>query len=192
MTQPIETVRRVLIVDDDQDVRQQLREAFEAKRWEVRIAQDGLEAEDRVTEFEPTVVVLDLSLPKKSGLEVLDFIRSVRPWIQVLMLSGHGDEDDVIRCINKHVYRFLERPVPPSQLVAAAEEAINEVPEPVRAFQSWFHALPDPDRVVYKTSSGQRMSAAQLFGEVQRRTPAGREFLNNVMAVAAELITERL
>jgi DNA-binding NtrC family response regulator len=192
MPKLIECVRRVIVVDDESDICRQLREAFEAKRWEVRVCEDGVAAEHEVTAFDPTVVVLDLRMPKKGGLEVLDFIRAARPWTQVVILTGHGTEEDAIRCVNKHAFRFLQKPIPPRQVVEAAEEAIQEVPEPVRAFQSWYYSLPDHDKVVYKTASGERVTAARLFDEVQRRTRTGREFLENVMAVAVELITERL
>jgi DNA-binding NtrC family response regulator len=184
--------RRALVVDDELDICNQLREALESARWDVQICVDGKEAIQAVPDFSPTVVVLDLRMPKVDGTKVLAWIREQRPWTAVIVLTGHGTESDAIECCNKHAFRFFQKIVSPFVIVTACEEALDSYPDEVIAFYQWFAALPDPTKVVYHTASGRTISAQQLMEEIQRQSPEGREFMRQVAAVAVELVTKRL
>ena len=184
--------RRALVVDDEPGICKYLREALESADWEAQVCADGKEAIQAVQDFSPAVVVLDLRMPKVDGLEVLAWIREHRPWTAVIILTGHGTETDAIECCNKHAYRFFQKTVPPLEIVAACEEALDSYPDEVIAFWKWYAALPDPTKVVYQTVSGRTVSAQQLMQEIQRQSPDGRDFIRQVAAVAVELVTKRL
>ncbi len=184
--------RRVLVADDEPDICRQLREALEAGGWEVHDANDGDAASKAVADLHPTVVVLDLRMPKADGLVVHKQIKEERPWTPVIILTGHGDEDDAIECCNQHAFCFLRKPVSPIEIANICERALDSYPDSVVAFFSWFHSVPDPSQVVYRTASGQLISAQQLMEEVQRQSPQGREFIREVARVAAELVVRGL
>ena len=192
MSKSHELPRRALIVDDEAEICRQLREALEPEGWEVRLCGDGVQAIEDARQFCPTVVVLDLRMPKKDGLEVQAWLREHLPWTPVIILTGHGTEEDAIKCCNQHAFRFFRKPESPLVILEACEEALESYPDPVVAFSHWFAALPDPSKVVYQTASGMNVSATQLMDEVQRQSPTGREFIQQVTSVAVELVIKRL
>jgi CheY-like chemotaxis protein len=184
--------RRALVVDDEEGICRQLREALESERWEVRVCIDGQQAIHAIPDFCPTVVVLDLLMPKVGGLVVQDWIRDNRPWTPVVILTGHGTEEDAIECCNQHAFKFLRKPVSPLQVAKVCEEALDSYPDPVVAFFRWFQSVPDPSQVIYQTVSGRKVSAGELMDEVQRQSDEGREFIRQVTGVAVELVIRRL
>lgn len=192
MSKPSKLPRRALVVDDEADICRQLREALEAECWKVCVAQDGEQAMAEVRDFRPTVVVLDLRMPKADGLEVHEWTREHYPWTPVIILTGHGDEDAAIACCNQHAFRFLRKPVSPVKVASICEEALDSYPDSVVAFFKWYQSVPDARKIMYRTASGRQISAQQLMEEVQRQSPEGREFIREVAGVAAELVARRL
>jgi DNA-binding NtrC family response regulator len=110
----------------------------------------------------------------------------------VIILTGHGTEEDAIKCCNQHAFRFLRKPCSPLEVAQLCHEALLSYPDPVVAFFRWFTALPDPTKVVYQTASGKSVSARDLLDAVQRQSPTGREFIQQVTGVAVELVMKRL
>jgi CheY-like chemotaxis protein len=81
---------RVLICDDEPDVRLLFRTAFEAEGVHVEEAGDGREAVEVVSEDPPDLVVLDLFMPEVDGLEALPKLRSTLPDVPILVVSAHA------------------------------------------------------------------------------------------------------
>src|SRR5262249_59207335 len=80
---------RVLIVDDDRDVREVLVETFRLAGFEVLAAANGLEALLHVKRERPDAVVLDLMMPRLGGVGALKRVRSYNPGIRVLLVTGN-------------------------------------------------------------------------------------------------------
>lgn len=106
--------RRILLVDDEPDVRAWLRIALEPQCWDVNAAADIPEAIEMAVRLEPDVVLLDQRLPSGNGLECGRWLRENRPTIVVLMFSAYLDlpaaEDAArlgIRTISKVDHRAL-------------------------------------------------------------------------------------
>lgn len=192
MHRPIEIAKRVLIVDDDQDICQSWAEVLESDGWEVQRCYDGESVAEQVEAFDPTVVVLDLRMPKRDGVDVLDDLRSSRPWTKVVIITGHGGEDDAIKCLNQGAFAYLRKVVSNHDLREKCELARQAVPETLLAFHKWYGALPDPDRVLYETASSQAVTGRQLMEEITKQSPIAREFLERVASVAIELVVKRL
>jgi two-component system NtrC family response regulator/two-component system response regulator AtoC len=87
----------LLLVDDDEAFRKALARELGRVGYEVATADSGAAALDRVAEREPDVVLLDLRLPDRDGLEVLEAIRATSPGTDVIMLTGHGSIDTAIQ-----------------------------------------------------------------------------------------------
>ena len=192
MQRRIEAPKRVLIADDEQDLCKSWREILESEGWEVDVCFDGEAVRQKVEGFDPTVVVLDLRMPKRDGLDVLRDLRSSRPWTNVVIITGHGEEQDAICCLNEGAFAYLKKSVSRQDLLEQCEEARQAVPETLLGFHKWYSALPDPDRVVYQTASSGRVTGRQLMEEIRKQSPIGREFLELVASTAAELVVERL
>jgi CheY-like chemotaxis protein len=192
MKRPELIPKRILIVDDEFGVRARMSEAMEADGWSVSTCVDGSTVKDSVRDFNPTVVLLDLKMPKKDGATVLEELRKDHPWTQVIILTGHGDEDDAIRCLNQGAFRYLRKPVSLNTLYDYCEEARANVPTVLWAINSWYRSLPDPTKVVFNTASGRAITANVLINELRDQSGLGQEFVQKVMSLAAELIVERL
>ncbi len=187
-----EVTRRVLIAEDEPDIREQYQEVLKAADWEVATCPDGEAVASVAKEFNPSVVLLDLRMPKKDGLEVLRDLRKSRPWTQVIIVTGHGEEEDAIRCLNEGAFHYLRKPASVLEFPELCEEALKAVPPGVFAYYNWYRALPDPDRVLFQTASGRKVSARQILQEIQDQSQDGIDFIRGVMEVGVELIATRL
>jgi DNA-binding response OmpR family regulator len=192
MQRRIDATKRVLIADDEEDLCKSWAEILQSEGWTVDACFDGEAVKAKVAIFDPSVVVLDLRMPKRDGLDVLKDLRSTRPWTNVVVITGHGEEEDAIRCLNEGAFAYLKKSVSRQDLVDKCELARQAVPETLLGFHRWYSALPDPDRVVYQTASAGSITGRQLMEEIKKQSPIGREFLELVASTAAELVVKRL
>jgi len=88
-------VSRVLIVDDEAGIRSYLRGVLERQGYEVQEAKDGHEALLLFAEFPADVVVLDIFMPRKEGLETIRELRKVAPRVKIIVITGGWSEVDV-------------------------------------------------------------------------------------------------
>ena len=89
---------RVLICDDEPDIRLVFRVAFESLDVEVTEAVDGDECIERAAEDSPDLVVLDIYMPNRDGLSALPEVRRLCPDARILVVSAHGTDDTFARC----------------------------------------------------------------------------------------------
>jgi DNA-binding NtrC family response regulator len=101
---------RVLVVDDDEAILTALGDALEALGWEVSTATTAAAALDAFAAGEPDAVLLDVMLPDKSGLEVLEQIKTAGEATPVVMMSGGGTIDVAVRAMRAGAEHFLQKP----------------------------------------------------------------------------------
>jgi DNA-binding response OmpR family regulator len=100
----------VLIVDDEKDFTELLSERLETRGFKTRIAFDGNEAISRLNEENADVVLLDVMMPGKSGVETLKEIKNSWPITEVIMLTGHGTVETAIEGMKLGAYDYLIKP----------------------------------------------------------------------------------
>ncbi len=100
---------KLLVIDDDPKVSWALSEGL-SHNFEVLSARDGEEGLGLVSTQKPELILLDIKMPKMSGLEVLEKIKSLDSQLDVIMLSGHGDTQNVIESIRKGASEFINKP----------------------------------------------------------------------------------
>jgi len=110
---------RVLIVDDDRDVREILVESFRLAGFDVLEASNGLEALLYVKRERPDAVVLDLMMPRLGGVEALKRIHSFNPGIRVLVVTGNVDPELQRQATAAGAAGVFTKPVPAATLVSA-------------------------------------------------------------------------
>lgn len=113
-TKPLTTPEdlRLLIVDDNQDAVDLLKEMFQEENINIQIAYDGFEAIERFTEFQPTLMVVDIGLPCMDGYDLLERIRRIETSpTRVIALTGWGSESDIQRSKEAGFDRHLVKPV---------------------------------------------------------------------------------
>jgi len=112
--------KTVLLVEDEEPLRQVLRELLEREGFTVVEASDGVQALDEVDRSAPDVVVLDLNLPRLDGYGVLNHLRA-RPStskLPVIVLTAKGDEENEVRVFETGANDFLAKPFRPRALSA--------------------------------------------------------------------------
>lgn len=120
----------VLICDDDEDVRMLLRitigrnEDMEGARSLEVIgeAQDGNEAVSEAKRLQPDVILLDLSMPHRTGLEALPEIKEVAPTARIIVFSGFDPAMMAAEVLSRGADRYLEKGALPSEIAAAIQE----------------------------------------------------------------------
>ena len=122
----------ILVAEDDLPVAKFLSSGLEGERYDVRLATDGAEVL-RLLAYGPCdLLVLDLNLPGISGLEVLQRVRSERPRLPVLILTGSARVEDRVSGLDSGADDYLTKPFAFSELVARIRALLRRMPfEPV-------------------------------------------------------------
>ncbi len=118
---------KVLLVDDEDQLRRVMKDILERDGFNVAEARDGIQALDQVDKFGPDVVVLDLNLPGLDGYGVLSHLRS-RPAtvnVPVIVLTAKGDEDNEVRVFELGADDFLTKPFRARALSARLDAVLN-------------------------------------------------------------------
>jgi len=119
----------VLLVDDEQDFIESLAERLALRNFNVRTATDGLVALEKVREFEFDVIILDVQMPGKSGIETLKEIKEVDQLVQILMLTGHGTINTAIEGMKLGAFDYLMKPTETKELINKIKDAYVIVTE---------------------------------------------------------------
>lgn len=109
---------KILIVDDEYSLLEQLQQIFEGQRYTVETAMDGEEAFDKLFEAPFDLIILDIMMPGVDGLTVLQKIRKAGIKTPVLMLTAKGDVDDKIRGLDLGADDYLPKPFSLDELMA--------------------------------------------------------------------------
>ncbi|MDA8016475.1 MAG: sigma-54 dependent transcriptional regulator [Thermoanaerobaculia bacterium] len=115
----------VLIVDDEESIRDSLRMILEFEGYRVDEAVSGSSALARVAEGAPEAVLLDVKMPEMDGLEVLSAFRERGYEMPVLMISGHGDVRTAADATRRGAFDFFEKPLQRDKVLVGIRNAID-------------------------------------------------------------------
>jgi len=117
--------KKVLLVDDEKEFIQTLAERLEVRDFNVQTAFDGEEALSKIKAQDFDVVVLDVLMPGKNGIETLREIKSIKPLVSVIMLTGHATVETAIDGMKAGAYDYLMKPTDTNDLVGKITKAYN-------------------------------------------------------------------
>lgn len=118
----------ILVVEDDQDMRDFIQEVLTEKGYAVTTAANGKEALERLDETPFPIIVSDLKMPVMDGITLLETINkrdALKPFI--ILITAFGDIDDAIQLINRGAYDYIIKPFKLEQLLIAIKKAANEL-----------------------------------------------------------------
>jgi CheY-like chemotaxis protein len=118
---------KVLLVDDEEDFVQTLADRLNTREYGSYPVFSGEQALDFIDHETPDVMVLDLKMPGIHGVDVLQKTKAVKPEIEIIILTGHGSEDDKKTCMEQGAYAYLQKPVEITQLTKVIDEAYKKV-----------------------------------------------------------------
>lgn len=190
--------RRVLLFEDDADVRAVIEQSLGLEGFEVEAHAQATDAIDAVTPQFDGVVVTDMRMPGLDGREAFRRLRQIDPEIPVLIVTGHAAVQDAVELMREGAYDFLTKPFAASRLVVSVRNALEQrglvldnrrlrssLPEPnvplplrgesdrIRALRALLRELADADvpvLVVGETGTGKVSLARALHDSGRRRT----------------------
>ena len=120
--------KKILIVEDDADVRMGLHVRLKASHYDVFFAVDGFSSLTEARKHEPDLILLDLGLPAGDGFVVMDRIKAVPAlaMIPIIVLSGRAGAINRERALKAGAKAFLEKPVDNAELLAVIRQALGE------------------------------------------------------------------
>jgi DNA-binding response OmpR family regulator len=118
------TAGRILIVDDEQPIRNLVRSYLEAEAYEVTEATNGAEAIAMTRSMDPNLIVLDVAMPVLDGIEALREIRTFSD-VYVVMLTARSDEVDKLVGLSVGADDYLTKPFSPRELVARVKAVLR-------------------------------------------------------------------
>jgi DNA-binding NtrC family response regulator len=118
---------RVLIVDDEKNIRMTLSRALDLDGFKVETADDGKSAHTAYDSFAPEIVLLDLKLPDTTGLDVLEALKDKHgeQLPPVVMMSGHGTLEAAVKATRLGAIDFLEKPIEIERLLLTVRNALR-------------------------------------------------------------------
>jgi response regulator RpfG family c-di-GMP phosphodiesterase len=115
----------ILIVDDDAEVREMLRDVFRSDGYQCRLATNGREALEAFAIERPPLTVTDLRMPVMDGIEFVKHAHALDPEAMVLVLTGAGDVKTAVETLTGGAYDFILKPVSADALLEAAQRALD-------------------------------------------------------------------
>ena len=117
---------KVLVCDDDAGLRLSVKAALVATgRFEVDEAFDGVNAVEKIKSKTYNMVLLDVDMPRMSGMEALKVVKEHDPSIIVLILTAYANIDDAVRAVKEGAFNYVSKPIKSEDLVAMVDRAIN-------------------------------------------------------------------
>ncbi|MDD6154521.1 MAG: response regulator transcription factor [Eubacteriales bacterium] len=116
---------RMLIVDDEQKIREVIREYAEFNGYEVTEAADGMEAVSLCKDKEFDIIILDIMMPKLDGYSTCKEIKKIHKDVPIIMLSARGEEYDKLFGFELGIDDYIVKPFSPKELMARVRAVLN-------------------------------------------------------------------
>lgn len=176
------TYRTVLIADDEPDILEILKYNLEKEGYQVMTAKDGNEALDKAMKNRPDLIVLDMMMPKKSGMEVLELLRLQASFKDTLImfLTALSDETTQLKSFSTGADDYISKPVSTSVFVSKVNALFRRIKKPESNKIVIDDLIIDPERFIVEYKGQEIILAKKEFELLYllAKKP-GRVFLRN-------------
>jgi len=171
---------RVLVVDDEKQIRRMLKAALESYGYHIGEASSGHEGLSQTSIFHPDLIILDLGLPDLDGIEV---IQRLREWTQIpiIVLSVREHEDDKIKALDAGADDYVTKPFSMGELLARLRVALRHAAK----------SEDEPILIFGELSVDLAHRAVTVKGEEIKLTPTEYEVLKYLAQQAGRVVTHR-
>jgi two-component system KDP operon response regulator KdpE len=185
---------RILCVEDDPQMRTFLLNQLRARNFQVQAVRDGAQAIDIAANYQPHLILLDLSLPSLDGLT---FLRRLREWSSapVIVLSAHDEEPIKVRALDLGADDYLTKPFSLNELLARVRASLRRADEIARLRNSALSG--DAQRPYYHTGGSKGLIVdyahreVRSGGKVIHLTPTEYDLLCELTRNAGKVLTHR-
>jgi len=116
---------KILVADDEKNIREALVKLLKASGWEAEAAENGLAAQRRLQEQAFAGVIADLKMPGMDGLELLTWCRAYGPDVPFVMISAHGEIADAVEAMKRGAHDYITKPFDPDELDFRLHQALE-------------------------------------------------------------------
>ena len=126
MTTTVDRPYSLLITDDDPAVRESLREIFEPAGYRTLLAESGEQAIDIVQQQDVHLALMDMHLPKLTGLETMLIVRQIKGLLPTILISADHDDNLLRKALSAHAFCVLAKPVSRNVVIYVVSRAIEK------------------------------------------------------------------
>ncbi len=185
-------MERIVIIDDDSSTRESLMTYLnEQGEYEVNAAENGTKGIEMVKRLNPAVVILDIKMPDKNGLDVLKEIKEYDEVIQVIMITAFDDMNSTITAMQRGAYDYLEKPVDIMRLKLTIKRAMENstLSKKLQSLTPQTNEEPELQTVLVGKSASMReiykkigqASATRITVLIQGESGTGKELIARVI-----------
>ncbi len=167
---------KIMVVEDDKNILEDLKKVLEHEEYFVDIADNGKTALELWENNIYDLIIADLRIPKIDGSDLIKRIKQEQPLTQIVILSGQGNEGDLINAINKHVFAYLPKPVDLENVLTATEEALEKRDHVLLYLEQMAEKSPDKPILLAGSES---YTPQQIYDEVRKGTPFGKQYYDD-------------
>jgi len=169
---------RVLVVDDEADIRNSVTRGLQAQDFDVETAVDGIDGLAKIERWRPDVVLMDLAMPRMGGIRA---IQELRTWsdVPVIVLSVMGEEEEKVRALDAGADDYLTKPFGVQELAARIRVALRHLSQPTT----------DTVRQLGDVSVDLGNRSVRLNGDEVHLSPIEYELLKHLVVNAGRVLT---
>src|SRR5438270_6319610 len=156
---------KVLIADDEPDILEILKYNLEKEGYQVLTAKDGDEALDRAKHHHPDLIVLDMMMPRKNGMEVLELLRAQSAFRETLImfLTALSDETTQLKGFSTGADDYVSKPVSTSVFVSKVNALFRRMKKPQNQIISQDQLVIDPEKLLVEYEGSDIVLAKKEF-----------------------------
>jgi two-component system, OmpR family, alkaline phosphatase synthesis response regulator PhoP len=174
--------RKVLIADDEPDILEILKYNLTKEGYEVTTAKDGDEALEKAKLIQPEMVILDIMMPRKNGVEVCEILRSQPAFKDtlILFLTALSDEATQIKGLTTGADDYISKPISPQVFLSKVQSLFRRVKQPENQIIKVDNLIIDPEKFIVEYEGKEIILAKKEFELLHLlATKPGRVFLRN-------------
>jgi two-component system, OmpR family, alkaline phosphatase synthesis response regulator PhoP len=177
-----ENARKILIADDEPDILEILKYNLTNEGYEVVTAKDGDEALERARRYKPDLIVLDVMMPKKTGVEVCELLRAQAAFKETLIifLTAVNDEGAQIKGLETGADDYVSKPISPKVFLSRVNALFRRINKADTKIISIDNIIIDPERFIVSVGTNEVVLAKKEFELLYLLAiKPGRVFLRN-------------
>lgn len=121
---PVPSAGSVLIIDDEAEIRESLQTLLELEGYEVETAATGAQGSNRIGQRSFDLILLDLALPDRNGLDILADVHMQDPGLAVIMITAYGTVENAVKAMQSGAVNFIQKPWDNEKLLADVRAAV--------------------------------------------------------------------
>ena len=170
----------ILIVDDDDRIRELVREYLEENQFLVTTAKDALDAKRKIEIVKFDILILDIMMPGESGLSLTKYIKKNKP-TPIILLTAKGETEDRIRGLELCADDYLGKPFEPKELLLRIKNILNKTK---------LHALPEKI-YIGKMLINLKKSSIEISNKVKKINPQEKKILEKMLGTPGKVFSRQ-